>query len=85
MTTLAQSLWLETPIGRMMAIGALILLVATPIAIYLNWQNDSEWTSYRNEHHCMPFAREAVLTPKGIVPGKLGWVCDDGSTHWRDY
>ena len=55
--------------------------------------DSNEWEEFRNAHHCKIVSMESSSTALGVsgsgnavvmsVPGKTGWLCDDGITYYR--
>jgi hypothetical protein len=65
--------------------------------IYLAYQDHKAWEQFRVDHNCYVVAKISGSTGLGntitgngnvgittiTVPGKTGWLCDDGITYYR--
>lgn len=57
------------------AIGAAV--VGVVVAACMGFSRDKrQWQEFSVAHHC-----EVV----GRMPGEIGYLCDNGTTYWRDH
>ena len=63
-------------ISHLMFVGiALVILGDTFLTLY-NRDQDDDWSTYRDQHHCTPVA-------KTDGSNRAGYQCDDGQVHYR--
>jgi hypothetical protein len=85
--------------NRIFLIFIFLLIACIPVFVYLVIQENKEWQEFKLEHHCKVVAHISGTTAVGIVPmmggnggvgisitpipGKTGWLCDDGVTYYK--
>ena len=78
-------------------IGAIIIVGL--LLVFFGIKGSNEWKVFAKEHNCKIVGRIAGSTQTGVgpvmgnsggiaviitpVPGKTGYLCDDGVTYWR--
>ena len=75
----------------------LIVVTLSVLLIIGNSEERAEWEKFRAAHHCRVVGETDGTTGTGVgitssgkaafvstyEAGKIGWLCDDGITHWR--
>lgn len=79
------------------ALMAVIVLLIVAVSME-EAKERKKWEAFRVEHSCKIVGRMQGHTSTGIAagsnggtavvstsePGKIGWLCDDGVTYWRN-
>lgn len=70
-----------------------IAVALVGLSVWAVWVDGAEWNEFRELHECKVVSRESSSTALGVsgsgnavvmsVPGKTGWLCNDGITYYR--
>ncbi len=67
-----------------------IRLAALVLLLLSGCKEDDDWRQFKIDHHCKITQRmdsSSSFTSGGHVvfnDAKVGWLCDDGITYWKD-
>lgn len=85
------------PLSKTEWAAVLTILGLLALCFYGLYLGEKEWEQFRVEHNCKIVGKQSSTVAPGVgvsgngnavstvtvIPGKTGYLCDDGITYWR--